>query len=200
MIASVQTLGVVMPARYLPERTRLDVHQFQRMGEAGILDPDARVELVDGELLNMAPIGPRHAFAVATLARLLGRAAGEDELFVTSQSPVILSRFSEPQPDVLVLRGPVRRYCQQTPRAEDVIVLVEVSDTTLAFDRGRKLRVYARAGVEEVWLLDLQANALEMHRHPRSGRYRERHVLQRGEIAVSASMLVSVDWSGALGV
>lgn len=189
-----------MPTRYTPERTRIDVHQFHRMAETGILDPEARIELLDGDLLNMAPIGPQHAYAVTVLSDLLGRALAAADVYVTNQGPVILSRFTEPQPDILVLRGPAPRYREHTPRSEDVLLLVEVSDATLSFDRGPKLRAYARAGIEEVWILNLQEDVLEVHRRPGDGVYAESFALQPGDVAAPLSRRdVGIEWARAIG-
>jgi len=183
-----------------PERFRIDVDQFHRMDEAGIFPPDARVELIDGELLTMAPIGAPHAYAVATLTELVTRSPGRGTAYVMSQSPVILSRFSEPQPDLLVLRGPRETYARRAPGWADVLLLVEVSDSTVRYDRNRKLPLYARSGVQEVWLVDIPARRLETHADPAGVGYRTSHTLMPGEIAVPGALPdMRLDWGEILG-
>ena len=133
-------------------RRRFTVHDYYRMGEAGILHEDDRVELIEGEIVEIAPIGSRHLTCVNQLTRLLVRGVG-DAAIVSVQNPVRLDEHTEPQPDLAVLR--VRDYRESLPMPEDVLLLIEVSDTTLAYDRGVKLPLYARAGIREVWIADL---------------------------------------------
>jgi Uma2 family endonuclease len=133
-------------------RRRFTVHDYHRMGEAGILHEDDRVELIEGEIVEMAAIGTRHFSCVNGLTRLLVRGVG-DEAIVSVQNPVRLDEHNEPQPDLTVLR--VRDYRESLPVPEDVLLLIEVSDTTLRYDRGVKLPLYARAGIREVCILDL---------------------------------------------
>ena len=133
-------------------RWRFTVHDYHRMGEAGILHEDDRVELIEGELVEMAAIGTRHFSCVNGLTRMLVRGVG-DEAIVSVQNPVRLDEHSEPQPDLTVLR--MRDYRESLPVPEDVLLLIEVSDPTLAYDRGVKLPLYARSGIREVWIVDL---------------------------------------------
>ncbi len=139
---------------YEVTRRRFTVHDYHRMGEAGILHEDDRVELIEGELVEMAAIGTRHLTCVNGLTRMLVRGVG-DEAIVSVQNPVRLDEHSEPQPDLTVLR--MRDYRESLPVPEDVLLLIEVSDTTLAYDRGVKLPLYARSGIREVWIVDLRA-------------------------------------------
>lgn len=149
------------------------------MGQAGLFDEDARVELVDGEITKMSPIGDRHALCVMRLERLLGPLA--DRAVLSVQNPVVLDDRSEPQPDVTLLRPPLERYSSH-PRPEDVLLLIEVADTTLAYDRDRKVPLYARAGVGETWLVDLGAGEILVFRSPGPAGYLDIHRGQRGEI------------------
>jgi hypothetical protein len=144
-------------------RRRFTVDDYYRMAQAGILSEDDRVELIEGEIIQMTGIGSRHANTVTQLTmlfatRLAGRAV------VSVQNPVRLSFYTEPQPDVVLLRP--RSYADAHPRPEDVFLLVEVSDTTLPYDRDVKLPLYARAGVREVWIVDLEAEAIHIYRAP----------------------------------
>ncbi|MHB1535506.1 MAG: Uma2 family endonuclease [Acidimicrobiales bacterium] len=123
-------------------RYAFSVEEWHRMGQAGLFDKDTRVELVEGEILEMAPIGDRHAVCVMRLVRLFGQHSERAVLSV--QSPLVLAERSEPQPDISLLRPPLERYSGH-PRAEDVLLVVEVSDTSLAYDRDRKAPLYGRS-------------------------------------------------------
>lgn len=189
-----------MNAVFTPQRTRISVEQFQRMGEAGIFGPEERIELIEGELLNMAPIGTRHVFAVDALTWMFHEAVPRSRARVSTQSPVVLGRFSEPQPDLLLLRQRAGNYLDATPRAEDVLLLIEVADTTLRYDRGRKLPLYAREGVQEVWILDIQARRLEVWSDLQSGRYASHRALGQDELASPRALPeIQLRWGEALG-
>ncbi len=145
------------------QRYRFTVDQYERMGTAGILAEDSRVELINGEIIAMNPIEPRHADCVAMLTRLLARQA-PDTVLVAVQNPIRLPDATEPQPDLSLLR--FARYTRTLPIASDALVVVEVSDTTLDYDRQAKLPLYAAAGIPEAWLVDLGANRIERHTEP----------------------------------
>lgn len=162
-----------------PARRLFTVDEYHRMGEAGILHEDDRVELIEGEIVEMAPIGNRHFHSVMMFTHRLVGAVGERAL-VSVQNPVRLSPRTEPQPDVVLLR--LRRdYRERGALAEDVLLLVEVADTTLGYDRGVKLPLYARAGVPEVWIVDIAGEAIEVYRGPAGAAYRETWRVGRGE-------------------
>jgi Uma2 family endonuclease len=178
---------------------RFDVDQFKRMGEAGIFAPDARIELLEGELLTMAPIGHDHAFAVNAFAELLIRQLSSELAFISVQGPAIVSRFSELQPDLMLLRLPKDQYRRRKPRPADVLLLVEVSDSTLQFDRGRKVPIYARSGVPEVWIVDVNTPQLEVFRDPVDTGYRERRVVAPTEMVAPALLPDQpIDWGCAV--
>jgi len=148
------------------------------MGEAGILHEDDRVELIEGEIVEMAAIGTRHFSCVNRLNRLLVMNGGE-EAIVSVQNPVRLNEHTEPQPDLTVIRP--RDYTESLPLPEDVLLLIEVSDTTLAYDRGVKLSLYARAGIGEVWIVNLPAETVEQYTDPSGHSYRRTEHKRRGE-------------------
>jgi Uma2 family endonuclease len=149
-----------------PTRHKLDVDDFYRMADAGIFDEDDRVELIEGELIDMAPIGTDHAVTTNGLNRALVFACG-DLGVVSVANPLRLDRFNEPQPDFVVFRPSARDYrAGEHPGPADVLLVVEVADSSLRFDRKVKLPLYARAGVPEVWLVDLGQRVLEAHRDP----------------------------------
>src|SRR3712207_6684546 len=151
------------------KRRRFTVHDYHRMGEAGILHEDDRVELIEGELVEMTAIGTRHFSCVNRLTRMLVMNVGDDGI-VSVQNPVRLNEYNEPQPDVTVIRP--RDYRESLPMPEDVLLLIEVSDTTLAYDRGVKLPLYARAGIREVWIVDLAHEVIERNTDPSGASYR----------------------------
>ena len=152
-------------------RHRLTVKAFHRMGDAGIVTASERVELIEGELLDMSPIGSHHAGTVLRLNQLLNRAVG-DAALVAMHNPVTLDDHSEPEPDIVLLRPQQDFYIKAHPGAGDVLLLIEVADTSLAYDRDIKIPLYARYGIPEVWLLDLPGESLEIHRQPSSEGYR----------------------------
>ena len=148
-----------------PRRHAVSVEEYMRMGEAGVFAPDARLELIEGEIIEMAPIGVPHASIVAILTRLFVRQAG-DAGFVWVQNPVIVGKRSMPQPDLALLKAREDDYSTRHPAVDDVLLAVEVSDSTLAFDVGTKVPLYARCGVAEVWIVDVNGAAVVVHRKP----------------------------------
>jgi Uma2 family endonuclease len=170
---------------------RFTVDEYDRMGEAGILGEDDRVELVDGQVVEMTPIGPLHAGTVNRINRVLSSRLGERAV-VGVQNPVRLAAFdSEPQPDAMLLRPRDDFYTKSHPGPDDVILVIEVMDASAAYDRGVKLPLYARAGVPEVWLLDLERAAMEVHRRPGPDGYADARVL-RGPESLSAELVPDV--------
>lgn len=156
----------------LPARHRLDVHAYHRMGEAGIFAPEDRVELIDGDLIDMAPISQGHAAIVNGLTEALVLACA-GRAIVSTQNPIRLDLSSEPQPDLAVLRRRPDFYATGTPPGPaDTLLLIEVANTSLRFDRIVKLPLYARAGIPEVWIVDLNRRVIEAFRTPEAGTYR----------------------------
>lgn len=153
-----------------PATRRFTVDEYYRMAEAGVLGPEDRVELIDGEIIEMAPIGSRHAACVVALTQLLSAQAGNEAL-VSVQNPVRLNDLSEPEPDLMLLRPRADRYAGGHPGPDDVLLLIEVADTTQAFDQNVKVPRYAAAGISEVWLVDLGAGVVEVYREPGAGGY-----------------------------
>lgn len=149
---------------------RFNVEEYHRLAEVGILGEDDRVELIEGALLEMSPIGSRHAGIVTKLHRLLERRVG-DAAIVWEQNPIILGDGSEPQPDLVLLQPRADFYTGAHPRAADVLLVVEVADTSLTYDREVKLPLYARHGIPEAWLVDLRADRVELHQLPAAEGY-----------------------------
>lgn len=153
-----------------PRRT-FDVHEYHRMSEAGILTEDDRIELIEGELTEMSPIGSRHAACVMRLTKLLERAVGE-RYIINIQNPVRLDDLSEPEPDVAVLRYREDFYAESHPAPQDALLLIEISDTSLDYDRTVKLPLYAKHEIPEVWIVDLQSSrSIEVYTNPDGDRY-----------------------------
>lgn len=160
------------------KRHRFTVEEYHEMGRAGVLSEDDRVELIDGEIVEMTPIGWRHANCVNALNMLLARFAQEDRYVVGVQNPLTISEHGEPQPDLVLLR---RQPQERLPGPDDVALLVEVSDSTLAYDKNVKLPRYARAGVVEVWIVDLAGRQVEVHSDPSLEGYRASRAFGPGE-------------------
>jgi Uma2 family endonuclease len=150
------------------------------MAEVGLLTEDDRVELIDGEIVEMAPIGDRHAGTVDYLAALCFSRL-QNVAQVRVQNPILLSKHSELQPDVALLRPRADFYRGAHPGPADVLLVIEVADTTGAYDRAVKLPLYASSGVPEVWLVDLDGGRVEVHRAPRPEGYSEVRILRRGD-------------------
>ncbi len=152
------------------------------MAETGVLRPDARVELLDGEIIDMSPIGPFHGGVTNRLLRLF-TAVSQDQCVLTVQNPVRLDDHSEPQPDLMLLKPAADFYGKRHPRPEDVCLLVEVSDTTLTLDVRKKLPAYGRAGIAEVWIVNLNDETVEVYREPHFTGYGSKTVLGAGHKA-----------------
>lgn len=157
-------------ATYLPRRHRLTVEEYNRMWEAGILHPEARTELIDGEIIDVAPPGSLHAGTVIQLDRLLQRAA-RDHAIVLTQNPILLGMYSEPQPDCALVKPRKDFYKSSHPQPGDLLLVVEVADSSLRFDRDVKSALYARHGVPELWLIDVRAKRLTRYRDPAGKAY-----------------------------
>src|SRR5262245_9761101 len=141
------------------------VDEYERMAEVGILGPEERTELVDGEIIEMSPPGIRHASCCIRANTLFTEALGR-RVFVSVQNPLRLDQYNQPQPDILVLKSRPDFYASRRPNPEDACLVVEISDSSLALDRKIKLRHYARTGVPEFWIEDLKRNVLLVFRLP----------------------------------
>lgn len=148
---------------------RFTIADYRRLAGAGILREDARVELIEGEIYDMAPIGAAHAFCVNRLAKLLTRVVA-DEITVSIQNPLQIPPDSEPVPDIMLLRPRADGYCSFLPQPADVMLVIEVSDTTIARDRG-KLAIYARAAIPEAWIVDVTRRIVIVCRDPSAEGY-----------------------------
>lgn len=163
------------------------VTEYYQMAQAGIFSEDDRVELLEGEIFKMSPISSRHASCVSRLNHLL-QSRLQGRAIVSVQNPVRLSEYSEPQPDIAVLRFCADFYSAEHPKPEDVLLLIEVCETSAEFDRRVKLPLYAKAGIPEVWLVDFTLGQIEVYRAPSAQGYSEAQTLERGQ-TVTAQLL-----------
>ena len=169
---------------FFPTR-RFSVKEYHRMGEAGVFSEDERVELIDGRILKMSPIGSRHAAYVSILNRKLR--AVEEAAIVRIQDPIILDDETEPQPDIAVVKFKANAYVDYHPYPEDVLLIIEVAETSLDEDKEIKLPRYAASGVPEVWIVNLIENIVEVYREPMTlangiPGYRRRTDFRAGEL------------------
>lgn len=151
-------------------RRSFTVAEYERMGQAGIFSPEERVELVCGEIIKMSPIGKRHAAVVGRLTRVLTLLLQHVAL-VWVQNPIRLDDYSEPQPDLVVLKFRPDFYENSLPTPEDVLLVIEVSDTTLDYDRKVKVPLYARSAIPETWVVNLPEERIEVYADPVGGAY-----------------------------
>lgn len=172
---------------------RFNVKEYYRMAETGVLPPDVRVELLNGEIIDMSPIGPFHGGVVKRLSRLFNVKA-KGRWTVSTQDPVHLDNHSEPEPDVMLLKPASGDYTSRHPKPDDVFLLIEVSDTTVGYDREEKLPAYGRAGIAEVWIVNLDDQTIEVYREPHFTGYGSKTILSAGEKATPQSFPdISVD-------
>ena len=181
-----------------PLRGPFTVEDFHRLARVGVLHEDDRVELIDGQVVEMSPIGAPHAACVRRLIGVLSRHLGQVAI-VDAQNPIVLGVRDQPQPDLTVLRPRVDGY-RQHPRAADLLLVIEVSDSSRAYDRDVKLPLYARAGIAEVWIVDLGGDRIEVYRDAESGGYRDVRVVPRGDtLSPSAFPDVAISVAEVLG-
>ena len=174
----------------LVQRHRFTVEEYALMGMVGIFSEDDRVELIDGDVHEMTPIGPTHASIVDDLTELLvSRLIGKAKVRI--QNPIRLDRHTEPQPDLVVARLRPRtggHYTDRHPEGDEVLLVIEVADSSLRYDREAKLPLYAKAGIPEAWLVDVTARTLTVYTSPTDEGYAAEQTLRRGQEVVSSSV------------
>ena len=161
------------------------VAEYHVMGEKGILTPDERVELIDGEIVLMPPKSPPHASVVNRITQLLIRSIGADEAMVWCQCPITFPGNTEPEPDVAIIQPRGDYYRSNLPTPEDVLLLIEVSQSTLRYDHTVKLPLYAIARIPEVWIVNLADNVVEVYRNPEGSSYQETATYGAGDTVSS---------------
>jgi Uma2 family endonuclease len=172
----------------LPVPYRFDVEGYHQMAQAGILTQEHRVELLDGIIVSMPPIGSRHAWCVSRLTRLFTTLGGES-FVVWAQNPIVLGDNSEPQPDIAILDTPANP--EMLPKAADVVLIIEVADTSTNYDRSTKGRLYAESGIAEYWIVDLTSDRIDVFREPRAGGYGMARSVRRGETVTPINVPVT---------
>ncbi|MFB2837872.1 Uma2 family endonuclease [Floridanema evergladense] len=171
------------------------VDEYYRMAEAGILGEDDRVELIAGEIIKMSPIGSPHSGCVNWLNRLFSASLGSRAL-LSVQNPVRLNERTEPQPDIALLIPRADFYSQKHPQPQEVLLIIEVSDTTIEYDREVKIPLYAATGIVEVWIVSLAEELIEVYRQPLANSYADISQFRRGENVSPLSfsdVILSVD-------
>jgi Uma2 family endonuclease len=169
-------MATVNPTKHL---TNLD--EWRRLGEANIFPPENRLELINGEILDMAPIGFNHSGHLNRINKLFARLI-PDDVIPSVQNPLQLGDLSEPEPDFMLLKPNADFYSSRHPNADDVLLLVEVADSSLVFDQNQKLHLYALHGIPEYWLLNLNDLSLEVYRNPNGEVYAEKTTLRAGDV------------------
>ncbi|MBI3374901.1 MAG: Uma2 family endonuclease [Betaproteobacteria bacterium] len=177
---------------------RISVDAYHRMGDAGVFAPDARIELIEGEIFDKVPIGSRHASVVNRLNRIIVQAVG-DRAITRVQGPVRLGDLSEPEPDLALLLPRTDYYRDALPGAADVLLIIEVADSTQRLDRRVKVPLYARHGVPEVWVIDLENGLVHFYRRPDNGAYAEISAAEHpAATPIVALPGITIDLSGVL--
>ena len=162
------------------EKRLLTVEEYHEMERVGILGPSDRVELIHGEIIKMGPIGSKHANTVNKLNTVF-KDLCKEKVVLSVQNPVVLNKLSEPQPDISVLRHRDDFYGDSHPQAEDVFFIIEVSGSTIEFDRQTKAAIYAAAGIAEYWVVDLERDQIELYSTPQNDLYRETSIFTKDD-------------------
>jgi len=162
------------------------VAEYHEMAKAGIL-AERGLELINGEIIEMSPIGSKHAKYVNIISRLLGNLLGE-ELIISSQNPVIANDLSEPEPDFAILRFRADYYEDELPHGQDVLLIIEVADSSISYDRKVKLPLYAASGVSECWIVDILKKEIQVHWQAEGNTYRFRELVRIGDTIEAKSI------------
>jgi Uma2 family endonuclease len=182
MTTVVQIEKVAPPA---PKRFRAE--DFRKMTEVGILPEESGWEVIDGFLIDKMSIGSKHAGAVKILSEML-RDLTRTEAIISVQDPIHIDDYNEPEPDIALLKRRNDFYRESHPLPSDVLLLVEVSDSTIEYDREIKKTLYAEAGIVEYWLVNLQNDTIEVYSQPKNGNYRLARILESGEIIEASAI------------
>ncbi len=164
-----------------PQSYLFTVEDYHKMGTSGIIPEDARTELIEGEIIQMTPKGTRHAACVNCLMDHLFPLQANKEAIVKVQDPILLDRMSEPEPDLVVAKYREDYYDIHHPQPDDIFFIVEVGDSSIEYDRRKKLQLYSRNGIPEVWLVDLTINRIEVHVEPSHDVYKTIRIYQPGD-------------------
>ena len=174
-------MPIAPPSHQPSAQLRFSVSDYHRMAEAGVFGPEARIELLDGHLYAMSPIGSQHAACVRRLNRLFAAETTPNEALISVQNPIALSPHSEPEPDLALLKPRDDDYAARHPRADEVLLVVEVADTTLTFDREVKVPLYAQAKIPLVWVVAPAEDQVYTYQKPSDGTYTIQSTCTRGD-------------------
>ena len=164
----------------------ITVSEYDRMIEAGIYTENDRIELLNGEIIELMPKGPKHVYFNEAIAEFFKERLGKT-VDVRSQNPIVLGDFSEPEPDIVLAKPPRENYLEKHPTPADILLVMEISDTTLAYDREDKALAYSRSGIGQYLLLNLQNETLEDYREPGADGYGFKRTLRKGDILTLAA-------------
>ena len=170
-----------------PQKHKVCVSEWHKMGKYNIFPPDARMELIKGEIIDMAPIGPSHAGCVINLIEMFANQKGKTAL-INVQNPIQLGNLSEPEPDLVLLRPVSHFYREKHPTVEDIFLLIEVSDTTIKHDRETKIPLYATDGIVESWLIDLNEFQVEVYLNPTANGYTNKRIFGSEQILIPSQL------------
>lgn len=177
------------------QRKQFSVEDYYSMLEVGVLTEEDRVELIKGEIIEMSPIGSKHGGYVKMLSNIIKETLRQ-QVITSVQDPVRLGRFSEPEPDIAVLKPRADFYTESHPTPKDVFFLIEVADTSIGYDFDVKLPLYAAAGIPEVWILDVQAEQITQHTAPTAHAYSKMDTFRKGMVLKCSILDFELDLSG----
>jgi Uma2 family endonuclease len=190
MLVTTKRAAITTPVKY-----RLTVEQYYKMTEVGILGIEQRTELIEGEIIEMSPIGAKHAGTINRLNRVLSPRIS-DQAIISIQNSIRLNDSSEPQPDLAILHLRDDCYTESIPTPDDIFLLIEVSDSTLKYDREVKIPLYAKAGIPEVWIANIEEQVFEVYRSPSQDGYKQIQNYGKGEviqIELFANVEIAID-------
>jgi len=168
------------PAQGILQRFKFSTEAYHKMGDYGLLPENVRIELLDGEIVEMSPINSPHSGTVNRLQKILEKMLGKTHV-ISNQNPLHISAFSEPEPDIAVLKWRDDFYFDKHPIPEEVFLLIEVADSSFSKDQEIKMPLYAQAGIQELWIINLQAKNIEVYCMPEGKKYTQVKVFQPGD-------------------
>jgi Uma2 family endonuclease len=177
----------------------LTVSEYHKMAEVGILDEDDRVELINGEIIEMSPIGKLHVNRVNRITSIFKKLPDEKAI-LSIQNPISIAPYSEPEPDISLLEFKADFYEEELPKAENVLLVIEVADTSLGYDREIKKPLFANAGIPELWIVNIEDEQVEVYKNPLNGDYVSRQIFKRGQTIHLDNLNFSVEVERILGL
>jgi len=177
----------------------INIDEYYRMAEVGILTETDNVELINGEIIYLSPIESKHAAMVNRLNKLLNKYLSE-EAIISIQNPVKIDDLNVPEPDIALLKYAEGYYANKHPEPQEIYLVIEVSDTTVTYDKEIKLPIYASAGIPEFWLINIEKNEIEVHRMPGADLYKTISILRKGDLIYLPNSSVSFDVGILLGI